>query len=334
MKQEHFVYCPGCGTEHPWPLEDVPHEVEARETACNHLASCGVMPAATVMASMSGLGDPRHSGDKLTWSVIDPRTTCIRQVLIERFWPHAVINPRQRWDATNGIIWHEALAGYGYWQGETEYILPQPDIPWSLSVEPKALRKLRPPWSENPGDFPGWKEYEIFPGIWYSTKADWVNFDGPGDLIDYKTTRSPGPGKDWGLKDEWKLQLVLTLKMLRELYGFIPRGQVGIWRVYTGHQDPNTTWRWFPLPGLVDNAAVLEAEAERLIRPHAELLVAKCREAMSCGDEGSLAALIRTVPLQGQAMFASRDGKRNKCTNYCSCHDTCYYSIQGIHGGF
>ena len=288
------IVCPSC------MMDLSPEEAPA------HIEAEGVMPAEAVKQVIANYGDPRHSGTHLTWSVSDPGTTCKREVLLERFFDPHRMNPVDMWVRQEGINAHKGWAEVGADGWFSELALPGADLPLS-NVAP--VRKC-----DN-----GVEELELFPGVWWSSKADRVRRDF-GAIQDFKTAKWTKTDYASSKIKEWALQLNMERIALRALTG-VDAKELAIWRVYKGCPEKGKVWRFIPCPIMPDDAV------EKSVRFHMDALASVLAKGAAAKNNAELASIVGALPMDGAGMF---NGK--KCSMYCDWQRECY-AIQG-YGAF
>jgi hypothetical protein len=264
-------------------------EVFDLKNAVEHFEEAGLVPR-EITALVAQEGEGRiNSRPFISPSIMDPGSTCRRQMMIERYLDY-VLDIHKVWAAKEGGVWHDAFASIGAgddWYNE--YMLPP-------QHKGRTVKRM-----------------EIFPGVWIRgivdrAKKDW------SEVHDFKTTKPAK--KDYGLKQDWKVQVNIYARMIEQLYGVKPK--MYVWRMIRGSYEPSNVFRKFSVPELTD------AEWAK-VQAFSESLVAKLEACEALVDEKeAIKMLIKNTPMDGIGMFGNK-----KCELYCAVQEQCY-SIEGI----
>jgi hypothetical protein len=276
---------PCVGFRHPQdestiPLADAPKVLD----------DLGYMPAEAVQAMVDDIMGIKHKGPYLSPSIMNPDTTCRRQIVGERYLDY-IENPTRLWAALEGTFFHWAMAEAGRNLNHDTHV------------------NVRMP-AEDDGSHRA--EIEVWPGIKLAGEADRVCGD---EIIDHKTSRYSKT--DYGARnvDEWAIQLNLYRHMYEAMTGRKVTA-LFVWRTYRGCYEADKTFRKFPIP-LLSKETLYEkigawAESLRDMLTKAEAIKA---------EGGDMREFVKTLPMDGadKQMFGAQ-----KCTKYCGLYEVCY----------
>ena len=287
MPLTHFI-CPE--TNEKISFEDAPTYFDER----------GIMPAAAVRATLADLDDVRRKGAHLSASMLNPSTTCRREVVMKRFTDYGQ-TPWAMWDADEGTLYHQILSTWG-------------------AGDPLRFYEQRlPPMGRNE---------TLIPGVPLTGRSDEIYtivLDPAGkevEIIDFKTTRFPwkktkdGKPVDYMRPEEHVPQLN-TLRYLFEDSDPYKRTvrALWVWRIYKGSYERTATFRKVPIP-MVTREALLD-----IIGEHASSLQGYLNAAEAATTPEELEAAIDAAPMDGndKQMFNG-----TKCSKYCIMYDDCF----------
>ncbi len=289
------------------------------------------VPSEAIRLLTSLEGDPRRLGLNLSPSSLASRSTCIRQLLIKKFFPYA-IDGTAEWQATEGTIWHKAFDAIVPKQDDRWYreaLLPNDLLPrvganrWAKLVEDGLLRF----WEYTPYHS-SW-EVQIFPDIWVNGRTDKLAKD-LSEIQDFKTKAFPG-WKDrktgtWKVRhyppdEDVTIQLNAYRRMVEVLTGVNPE-TLTVRQMYRGSKIAKESWKKYDIEVWSND------QLESKIRPHVETFRGHAVAMKEIKDEAEAAGndpmpglfkYLAQVPLDGERMFNGL-----KCPMYCTQMPICF----------
>jgi hypothetical protein len=295
------------------PLTHLIHPVSGEkfpdvETAARALDEAGLVPAAVTRLCGVRLGKEVVPPNAYLYpSIMNQKTTCRRQLVLERFVP---FGGAPGWSpAMEGGAVHAAIS--------TELTLPD-DI-----VEPI------------PGSFKecedGKKRIEVIPGVWMRGKVDLLEeIEGGWRLTDYKTKKWPKgfkdvPSETYTHEDvqDWSIQLSCYAVMIEKVTGK-PVKEAVVWRIFNGSHNQAYTFRKFPIP--IMSALTLESQ----LGGWASDAIKWLEQAVG----GDVPGATKAARMDG---YDDRMFNGKKCTMHCPVREQCFGatgdSVGAVQGG-
>lgn len=271
------------------------------EDAPTYFDERGIMPAAAVRATLADLDDVRRKGTHLSASMLNPDTTCRREVVMKRFTGYGQ-TPWAMWDADEGTLYHQILSTWG-------------------EGDPLRFYEQRLP--------PIGRNETLIPGVPLTGRSDEIYIITPEpkdslevEIVDFKTTRFPWKKtKDGKPVDYMRPEdHVPQLNMLRYLfedsdpYKRTVRA-LWVWRIYKGSYERTATFRKVPIP-MVSREALLN-----IIGEFAGSLQGYLNACEAATTPEQLEAAIDAAPMDGHdnAMFNG-----TKCARFCVMQEPCF----------